>query len=60
MQRSTLSKKMFTLEEINRYDNLFGSSTTFMSKHILQTIYLSIYIIDKQLPDLWKRTGPRP
>ena len=42
MQKSTLSKKIFTSEEVNWTDNVFGSSTTFLSKHILQTIYINI------------------
>ena len=34
-------QKMFTLEDINWYDNLLGSLTTLMSKHIIQTLYIS-------------------
>ena len=39
---STLRKKLVTLEEVNWDDNLFGSSTTLLSKHVLQAIYISI------------------
>ena len=37
----TQSKKMFTLEEVNWNDKLFGSSTTLLSKDIIQTINIS-------------------
>ena len=60
MQRSILSKKMFTLEEINWYDNLFGLLTNLLSKNILQTIYISIYIYNTHQWDLRKNTCPRP
>ena len=35
---------MFTLEKVNREDNLSGLSTTLLSKHMLQRIYISICI----------------
>ena len=37
-------QKMFTLEEIYYYDNLFGSLTISLWKHILQTIYIRLFV----------------
>ena len=47
-------QKNFTLEEVNLGDNLYGSSTTLLSKHILQSIYIGMLL----LPDLSKSQGP--
>ena len=45
---------MFTLEEVNWDDDLLELSSTLFSKHILQTIYISISPTSQQLLDLKK------
>ena len=37
-----MQKNVFTLEEVNKDDKLFGSSTTLLSKHIYKK-FISVY-----------------